>query len=587
MLKNLLMNLLRAPAHALQARREQRILPGLESAIAAFNDKKYEEVVSACVNAIAREPRSARANHLCGQALVELERYAEADSYLQAAIAAEPDLAEAHSDHAVVLFKTGDHEAAEISCRRAVALQPREIRHRLRLVEFLEVTNRIQEAVKELSIAQEYAPERPDLRAKLSYGLERLGMYKEMLQIAERVILEIGEDFDTLLALAAARYHTADIQGAVDACRKALTFSADKPEVYMILGAASFIQGKLDEAMTAYRRALKVRPEFPDALYHIGLVNLMRGKFREGWQGFEHRFELDQNKSMRPCLPRWNGTSLRGRTIQVMREQGLGDEIMYASCYPQIVKDAGRCLIECDPRLERLFVRSFPAAEFFPLSDIRTNQQTDTGVDVDVRTYAASLPRYLRNSLRDFPDHQGYLKADPDRIAHWRERLSQVGDGTKIGISWRGGTVLSHTANRSLTLGALLPVLSVPGVNWINLQYGKRADEIAEFQGANGIDIADWSEAVDGDYDETAALVSALDMVISVCTSVVHLSGALGKPVWVMAPYVPEWRYGLQGATMPWYPAARLFRQTEAGGWDPVISDVRQALRQICSTQAL
>lgn len=581
MLKNLMRHLLRAPAHAQQERREQRVLPELESALAAYNEKRYEEAVGICREVLLNEPRSARANLLCGQALLALDRHAEAERYFEAALAVDPDLAEAHADYSIALFKTGDHSAAESECRKAVMSRPGEVRYRLLLAELLEVTGRSKESLAELAMALECAPERLDLLARLSDGLRKLGLYAEMLRLAERAVLENGENFETQLALAVARFHTTDIPGAIDAARKAIGFSGDRPEAHMVLGSSLFELGRVDDALAAYRRALKVRPGLADALYHIGLVHLRQGRFREGWQGFEHRFGLEQNKIMRPCSPRWNGTSLRGRTLLVMREQGLGDEIMYASCYPQLIKDAGRCLIECEPRLERLFARSFPEATFFPLEDIRTNQQTDPGIPVDVRSYAASLPRYLRNSLKDFPDHQGYLKADPERSAYWRERLAGLGDGLKVGISWRGGTVHSFTGKRTLSLDALLPVLSIPGVRWVNLQYGSRAEEIVAFQDSSGIPIADWQEAVDGDYDETAALVSSLDLVISVCTSVVHLGGALGRPLWVMAPYVPEWRYGLKGESLPWYPSVRMYRQAVPGAWEPVVAHVETALRTL------
>lgn len=581
MLKNLMMHLLRAPAHALRARRERRVSSDLDPAIAAFNEKKYPEAVEYCKALLTREPRSARANLLCGQALLELDHSSGAIPYFEAAIAANPDLAEAHSDHSIALFKTGNPAAAEAACRKSVLLRPGEIKYRLRLAELLEVTGRGRESLAELAMALECAPERLDLLARLSDGLQKLGLYPEMLRIANRAILDNGENYETLLALAVARFLTTDIHGAIESARKALTLAADRPEAYVALGSALFEHGEIDDALAAYRRALKVRPGLPDALFNIGLIHLRQGKYREGWTGFEHRFGLKHNiEVMRPCTPRWNGTSLRGRTLLVMREQGLGDEIMYASCYPQIIKDAERCLIECEPRLQRLFERSFPEATFFPLSNLLTSELTDPGVEVDVRSYAGSLPRYLRNSLRDFPDHQGYLRADPERIAFWRERLAGLGDGLKVGISWRGGTVHSFTGKRTLPLAALLPALSVPGVQWINLQYGRRADEITAFHGAQGIPIADWPEAVDGDYDETAALVSALDLVISVCTSVVHLAGALGKPVWVMAPYVPEWRYGLHGENLPWYPSVRMLRQPSPGAWQPVISGVEHALRE-------
>lgn len=580
MLKNLLLHLLRTPARLLRSRRVTPAWAGLESAIADFNAKNYASVIARCRTALEQEPRSAQANHLCGRALMELDRHAEADTYLRAAAEADPDLAEAQADLAAVRLKAKDYAAAETHARRAIAVQGGEIRYRLLLVDVLEAAGRGKDALAELSMAQEYAPERLDVLVRLSQGLDRLCLYAEMLRIAERSMIEVGEKFETFLCLAVARYATNDMDGAVEAARKALTFSADQPRVYVTLGSALFALGRVEEALAAYKRALKLSPRYADAQFHMGLANLMRRKYREGWQDFEERFRTAQYRDYPPCMPRWNGTSLRGRTLLIHREQGLGDEIMYASCFPQVIADAQHCFIECESRLEKLFARSFPRATVFssPGND-RSIPQTIPEADVDVRTYAASLPRYLRNSLRDFPDHTGYLLADPERVGYWREQVATLGDGLKVGISWRGGTTLTYTGRRSLSLEALLPVLSVPGVRWVNLQYGDRAGEIAACEGGHGIRIADWPDAIDNDYDETAALVTALDLVISVCTSVVHLTGALGKPVWVMASYVPEWRYGLHGESMPWYPAARLIRQTERGAWEPVIAEVEQQLR--------
>lgn len=580
MLKNLLMNLLRAPAQALRARQERLLSPALESALAQFDREQHENTVEACKAVLARAPRSARANHLCGRALLELGRYDEAIGHLRTAIAANPELAETHADLAAALFRAGDLAGAETSCRHAVFLRPGELEYRLRLVEIFEAANRPEDALAELSIAQELAPGRYDLLIKLFREVSRLGMHAEALHIAERAILDNGESFETLHLLASARYGSTDMQGAVGACRKALTYRADRPDIHVTLGSALFAMGKTEEAVAAYQRALAVDPKYPDAQFHMGLIYLMRGDYRAGWQGFEQRFHRAKNKIMRPCLPPWDGSSLQGRTLLVMREQGLGDEIMFSSCYQQVVNAARHCVIECDPRLQQLFTRSFPGAVFYPLADLHTTAQTDPGVTIDARIYAGSLPYHLRGSASDFPVHQGYLKPDPERVAHWRTQLSALGAGLKVGISWRGGTVFTHRERRTLSLPALLPVLSVPGVRWVNLQYGKRGDEISELKSNCGIDIVDWPEAIDGNYDETAALVSALDLVISVCTSVVHLTGALGKSVWVMTALVPEWRYGLGISSMPWYLSARLFRQTAQGVWDPVISSIEQALQQ-------
>lgn len=580
MLKNLMMHLLHAPPRALRAWRDRMASSALTPAMAWFNEKKYEDAARACKAVIAQSPRSAQANHLCGRALSALGRHAEAVAYLRAAVAADPELAAAHGDLADTLLKSGELQAAENSCRRAVALRPDALDDRLRLVEILENAGRTAEALAELSIAQEFSPDRFDLLIRLFRTLSRLGMYPEALRIAERAIIENGENFHTWYLLAVSRYGVADMQGAVDACQKALIHDPGRPEVHVVLGSAFFALGRVADAKAAYQRALAIAPDFPDARFHIGLIQLMSGEYREGWQGFEQRFRREKSRATRPCTPAWDGIPSKGVTLLVMREQGLGDEIMFSSCYPQLISQMQRCFIECEPRLEKLFARSFPGAVFCPLEDVKTSEQTNPGDEIGARIYAGSLPQYLRGKPEDFPGHDGYLKPDPLRMVYWRERLASLGTGLKVGISWRGGTVFTHRERRTLSLQALLPVLSVPGVHWINLQYGNRTGEIAGLRNASGVDIVDWPEAIDGDYDETAALVSVLDLVISVCTSVVHLTGALGRPVWVMTALVPEWRYGLRGTTMPWYPQARLFRQTTQGDWDSVVSGVERALRQ-------
>ena len=256
MLKNLLMNLFRAPAKVRRARSEQRVLPALGSAITAFNAKQYEEVIKVCKAVIVGELHSAQAHHLCARALMQMGRHDDAEPYLRAATEANPDLAEAHADLASVKFGFKDYPGAEDSARQAIALQGTEIRYRLLLVDILEAAGQGRDALAELSIAYEYAPERLDVLVRLSQGLDRLCLYTEMLSVAERAMAEVGEKFETLLCLAVARYATNDMEAAVTASRKALKFSADQPRVYVTLGSALFALGRVEESMAAYKRAL-------------------------------------------------------------------------------------------------------------------------------------------------------------------------------------------------------------------------------------------------------------------------------------------------------------------------------------------
>ncbi|MBX3651687.1 MAG: tetratricopeptide repeat protein [Burkholderiales bacterium] len=579
MLKNLLTGLWQAPAAAARAALEQEAISSLGPAIEAFNAGRYEEAVRACETVIAGQPDSAQARHLCARALMALQRHAEALPLLKVAVDIDPALADAHGDLARIRFEAGDHQAAEKHARDAVAAQPAEARFREVLADVLQATGRDRDALTELFAALEFAPERQDLLLRLCAGLDRAGRHREMLPLAERAVAENGENFETLCCLALAQFGVDELEAAEATARKALRLRSDDSAPYVVLGNALFELGRPDEALAAHRRALKLDPDSAAARYDIGLINLMRCRFREGWEHFEQRLNINRFRAWRSCEPRWNGRALQGRTILVMREQGLGDEIMYASCYPDLLRQSAQCHIECDPRLERLFTRSFPGARFHPLQDLHTRERTDPGVPVDVYSYAGSLPRHFRNGLQEFPAHSGYLKPDPQRVGHWRQRLAALGTGLKVGISWRGGVAVTRRGRRSLDLTQLLPVLSVPGVHWINLQYGDRDADIAEFSAAQGIAITDWPEAIDRDYDETAALVSALDLVISVCTSVVHLTGALGRPAWVMTPRIPEWRYGLGRDTMPWYPSVRLFRQPGRGEWQPVIAEIRERLQ--------
>jgi hypothetical protein len=188
------------------------------------------------------------------------------------------------------------------------------------------------------------------------------------------------------------------------------------------------------------------------------------------------------------------------------------------------------------------------------------------------------VPRILRSGPEHFPPHAGYLRADAERTAAWKARLAALGRGPKVGLSWQGGTQVSRAHLRSLSLERLLPVLRVPGVHFVNLQYTDSASERARLAQDHGIELVHWQEAI-ADYDETAALVAALDLTLSVCTALVHLAGALGKRVWVLTPFSPEWRYGYTGDRMVWYPEARLYRQARYGDWEPVIAAVAGQLK--------
>ena len=373
-----------------------------------------------------------------------------------------------------------------------------------------------------------------------------------------------------------------DVEAALGYVHKALELNPQLAAAHNNLAMILQFQGRCEEALAACSRALELGPASTDTLWIRALAQLMLGQFGAGWRDYESRRHKLRAFNIRKFPYReWDGSPLAGRDVLIYHEQGIGDEIMFASCLPDIFALGGRYVVECSAKLEKLFRRSFATAAI----QVSDQWQPDMSYlaalpRFDWQVAAGSLPGFFRHSWDDFPAHRGYLVPNADRVRFWRAQLDKLGPGRKIGLSWRGGLRYTNQSGRSIELEALLPLLSVPGHRFVSLQYGDCADELEKVRERHGCTIHHYQEAID-DYDETAALVSALDQVISVQTAVVHLSGALGKPVWVMVPLTPEWRYMAHGERMPWYPAARIFRQSRQGEWGPVIAQVVSAMPAI------
>jgi tetratricopeptide (TPR) repeat protein len=336
-------------------------------------------------------------------------------------------------------------------------------------------------------------------------------------------------------------------------------------------------QARLDEAETELVEALALDPGHVEARWNRAMLHLLRGEFVAGWHYYESRLEREDSYRRPYRYPRWDGRRIDTGSLLIHAEQGLGDEILFASCFNDAIERVEHCIIECEPRLEKLFARSFPRAHVMGTKFQQNPSLPPDAPPVAFQIPAGSLPALFRSAPADFPVRESYLSADPEKVERWRARFRGLGAGPTIGVAWTGGSLKTRRAVRSVPLARLLPLLRTPGARFVSLQYMDSGPEIAEVRSRYGVQVHHWPEAI-ADYDETAALVSALDLVISVTTAVVHLAGALGTPVWVLVPSSPEWRYLQRGSSIPWYPSARLFRQSRAGDWTEVIDEVCAAL---------
>ena len=445
-------------------------------------------------------------------------------------------------------------------------------------------TARPQEAVDWLRKACACRPDDSAIRTELGRALADCRRLNEAaLELAWAAELNPG-NAEACLNLGAVLGQLDSPEQAIRWCRRAVELAPDDAVARFNLGAIARSLGSLDEATAALEKAVRLAPDFAAAHWNLGYCYLLAGDFRLGWPEHEWRVPAGEVAIDRYPQPRWNGQSLAGRTILVHSEQGIGDEILFASCLGDVIESARHCVLVCEPRLEPLFRRSFPKATVhgFARRQDRQGMRLDELVaePIDVQIPIGSLPLFLRPARHDFPNRDRFLTADASRMAEWKNRYEKLGAGLRVGISWRAGGQPSERRMRTTALDAWRPILAVREVQFVNLQYGDCVDDLAAARREMGVQIHDWPDADPlVDMDAFAAKIAALDLVVSVDNSTVHLSGALGVLTWALLPHVPGWRWSIGDERSVWYPSVRLLRQPTIGDWPAVFEAAARLLR--------
>ncbi len=415
----------------------------------------------------------------------------------------------------------------------------------------------------------ERSPDHVDALLGLSQVLRDMGKTYDAIGPVSRAA-ELAPSAHILLQLAYAQSNGCLYDEALETCDRVECLEPGFAPFLISSRAVSHeYLGQFDQALYWVERAQEYAVTLAGFDVFKGLIYLRQENYVKGWDGYRRRALADAaNRRMLP-YPAWNGEDLHGKTVLVLAEQGLGDQIMFASCLPDLIAvQPKQILLEANSRVEKTLARSFPQIQVIP-SGQRNFDWLPPEIEPDYYLHIADLPWFFRRSIADFPDRDHYLLADPERIVYWRQRLGDM--RPTVGFSWRGGVQKTRQVVRSLALEQLQPLLSESRVQFVNLQYGDVAEELRKFTDEHGLEILNFPEAI-ADLDEFAALICALDLVISVCNTTVHYSGALGKSCWVMAPHVPEWRYGLASERMRWYPSVRMFRQPKTGDWESALS---------------
>ncbi|MDR3464788.1 MAG: tetratricopeptide repeat protein [Xanthobacteraceae bacterium] len=511
-----------------------------------------------------------------GEALMMADRYRgegrllEAEALCRQVLEAQPNLPEAAHLLGVIAHQSGRLPEAIEQVRRAVKLAPRVALFHANLGEMLRIAGRPRLAVEEGRRALEIDPAMPVALSNLGVALYELKQYEEAADTQRRAVAAAPNFAEGHSNLGNALYALKRFDEAIASYRRAIALQPNYADAWSNLGTTLHHAGEFDEAMAALRRAIALAPGHGNAHAGLGILLLMRGDLGEGWEEYDWRLRSTEVKGPRFPERPWEGESLAGRHIYVQAEQGFGDTLQFARYIPRLAARAGKVTLRVHQQLTTLLRESLPGIE------VLGDRGAPAPYDCD--TVLLSLPRRFKTRLETIPGETPYLRAPPEAAARWTRRLAAL-KGLKVGLVWAGNPEHVNDMRRSLGLGTLARVLAVGGVSFVSLQVGPRAADLNRPEN-RAPDITDLSRELT-DFVETAGAVMALDLVIAVDTSVAHLAGALGKPVWLLLPWVSDWRWMLGREDNPWYPTMRLFRQARGEDWPAVTARMADELAAV------
>jgi Flp pilus assembly protein TadD len=470
----------------------------------------------------------------------------------------------------LMALRNGNAEEAASLLAQALRRQPEDHGIRRNLVRALLVGEEFEQVLSQANAALADMPDDAELVFARATALNALGQHASACAAFAHALSLQPDHAPSWLNMGNAAADLDDLAAAETSYRTAIRLDPTLAEAHASLGYSLTMQGHVAEAIAACETAIRLRTDFAQAHWNLAIAALLGGDLSRGFLEYEWRKRHTRYRADFPDLPGrpWDGTDARGQTILVRAEQGFGDVIQFARFLPRIRDMGGSPVLLCAAPLVPL-LRSMPGIQVVAASDPLP--------DFDAWIDQISLCRVFGTTLGTIPDAGGYLSADPVRVQAWRDRLEggrqerapETPAGT-IGIAFTGNPAHRGDRRRSIPLDLAMMLPQVPGIQFVDLQHGISA-------GLLGLpDLTPWMS----DYAETAALIANLDLVVTVDTSVAHLAGALGKPVWIMLPHAPDWRWLLGRADSPWYRSARLFRQPAVGDWSSVLREVVEGLAQ-------
>lgn len=478
-----------------------------------------------------------------------------------------PESAQAHHHLGEAHERIGNFQAAADSYRRAVALQPDSPELHCHLARVLYQSGALEQAAEMYQRALAIDPKRFEIYNDLGLVLTNLGNFGAAIEAFRRSLRLNPRSAKTIAGLGYLFERKGDLLCAADAYRDAIKLDPKLYAAYTDLGFVLYGLGEVAEASDCFERLRALQPDSAEATANLGLIHLLQGNLSAGWTEYESRWKVGVGDDRVLVQRRWKGEPLAGERILIYAEQGFGDTLQFVRYVPLVAARGGEVVLETQPQLHRLLSRT-----------CGVSQVISRGEALPEFTWQCpllSLPLVFGTELATIPAEVPYVYPDPAQAEAWRHRLE--GNTRRIGLVWGGNPGMQRNRLRSIPLELLIPLMKMPGTTFYSLQLGPGSEQVKRLPpDVRLIDLA----AELKDFADTAAIIANLDLVISIDSSVAHLAGALGQPVWVMLNKGCDWRWFLEREDSPWYPTARLFRQPTVGGWQEVVNRIEQELRK-------
>lgn len=546
----------------------------MAKAISYFRSGTLKEAEHLFKNILRRFPRSMQALHYLIQISLRNNDYDSLIAYLTKAIELEPTNPEHHNNLGVLLKSTGRIDEAIEHFKKAIHCDRRFVNAHYNLGNAFKIKGCFDDAATCYQTVLQIAPHDYEAWNNLGNVFQEQERLEEALACYEKAI-HVYPEFALAYSNMGAIFQGQGLfEKAYQCYDMALKIDPRLTSAINNMGVAHREEGRLDKAHTYFRNAMKIDPSDPESYWNEAITYLLEGRLMEGWQLYEWRFR----KKDCPVIDRkfsnlrWTGASIQDKTILLCAEQGLGDTVQFIRYAPLIAEKGAKVVVECQKELVSLVQTVKGIGEV-----IEKNKELPA---FDEWCPLLSLPMIFETTLETVPANVPYFEVHPEKKTQWKQRLFHDPAGFRVGLAWAGNPKYRHDRIRSCPFELFARLKEVEGVVLYSLQKDVANKPHQVLSG--GAIIIDYMEEV-RDFSDTAALIDNLDLVISVDTAVAHVAGALGKKVWTLLRYSPDWRWMLHRRDSPWYPTMKLFRQPKFGDWESVIDEVLCELRHYVS----